>query len=41
MASQALETLRAPLLYMFRRKSFDERDFRATPRTEYVFDVLD
>jgi glycosyltransferase involved in cell wall biosynthesis len=41
MASQALETLRAPLLYMFRRKSFEQRDFRATQRDEYLFDVLD
>jgi hypothetical protein len=40
MASQALETLRAPLLYAFKRRAFDQRDFRAVPRDEYAFDVL-
>jgi hypothetical protein len=40
MASQALQTLRAPMLYSFARKRFDTSDFRTQPRTEYIFDVV-
>ena len=41
MASQALHTLRAPLLYAFARKRFRQRDFRRQARTEYVFDIVE
>lgn len=40
MISQAVATLRAPLLFAFSRRRFDRVDFRTTPRAEYVFDVL-
>lgn len=40
MASQAIETLRAPLLYTFQRRTFLERDFRTQKHEEYAFDVV-
>lgn len=40
MASQALQTLRAPMLYAFARKRFRTSDFRKQPRGDYVFDIV-
>lgn len=40
MISQALETLRAPLLYTFAGTAFRTRDFRVRPRESYAFDVV-
>jgi dolichol-phosphate mannosyltransferase len=40
MISQAIETLRAPLLYTFARKAFRNRDFRARRRESYAFDLV-
>jgi glycosyltransferase involved in cell wall biosynthesis len=40
MISQALETLRAPLLYKFARTAFRDRDFRARRRNSYAFDFV-
>jgi dolichol-phosphate mannosyltransferase len=40
MVSQALRTLRAPLLFAFAHKRFRAADFRARKRRQYRFDVL-
>ena len=40
MASQALQTLRAPMLYAFARKRFQTSDFRKQRRQEYLFDIV-
>jgi glycosyltransferase involved in cell wall biosynthesis len=40
MASQALRTLRAPLVFTFARKTFREMDFRSRKRRSYRFDVV-
>jgi len=40
MVSQALRTLRAPLLFAFACRRFREMDFRARKRRQYRFDVI-
>jgi glycosyltransferase involved in cell wall biosynthesis len=40
MVSQALRTLRAPMLFAFARKRFREMDFRARKRRQYRFHVI-
>ena len=40
MVSQALRTLRAPLLFAFARRRFREMDFRDRKRRQYRFDVI-
>lgn len=40
MVSQALQTLRAPLLYCFARTRFRDVDFRSNRHAEYRFDVV-
>lgn len=40
MASQAVETLRAPLLFTFARHEFEERDFRRRQPDRYDFDIV-
>ena len=40
MASQALQTLRAPMLYAVSRNRFRGSDFRKQVRAEYVFDIV-
>ena len=40
MLSQAVETLRAPLLYAFARQSFAERDYRSFRHPNYGFDFV-
>jgi len=40
MVSQALHTLRAPMLYTFARRRFRASDFRKQPHDEYRFDVV-
>jgi glycosyltransferase involved in cell wall biosynthesis len=40
MTSQALRTLRAPLLFTFRRRKFRSTDFRTLKHTDYEFDII-
>jgi len=40
MVSQALRTLRAPMLYTFARDKFRKTDFRGRKRRSYAFDVV-
>jgi hypothetical protein len=40
MASQAMQTLRAPMLYTFKRKHFRKADYRSVRHDTYEFDVV-
>ena len=40
MASQAIETLRAPLLFTFAKRTFAERDYRKVRHASYSFDFV-